>query len=303
MNPWDSYIKGFKSYLKLERSLSEASIEAYIHDIEKLVSFLNINNLKLSPLQIELNHLRDFVHFIAELGIAPASQARIISGLKAFFKYLLMEDLIDTSPANLLETPKIGRKLPDVLDLEDIENLIKAIDLSSPEGHRNRSIIETLYSCGLRVSELTQLKISNIYFDEGFIRVIGKGDKERLVPIGDEALKQIKYYINHYRITLKIKASAIDHLYLNRRGGNISRQMIFLMLKDLALKAGLHKNIYPHIFRHSFATALVEGGADLRAVQQMLGHESITTTEIYTHIDRNYLSSIIKEFHPLSKRK
>ena len=298
---WQSYIKGFKAFLQLERSLSVNSIEAYIHDIEKFVQYLDCQKLNITPEKIELKHLQDFLKWINELGMGARSQSRIISGIKAFYKYLLLEDIIKVNPTELLESPKIGRRLPDTLSVEEINKLIEAIDLSKPEGVRNKAILETLYSCGLRVSELTGLKISNLYFNEGFIKIIGKGDKERLVPIGNSAQKHINIYLENIRNHLAVKKDSEDILYLNKRGGKISRVMIFIIIKELAGKIGLKKTISPHTFRHSFASHLVDGGADLRAVQEMLGHESIITTEIYTHLDREYLRDAIMRFHPRGK--
>ncbi len=298
---WQSYIKGFKAFLQLERSLSVNSIEAYIHDIEKFVQYLDCQKLNITPEKIELKHLQDFLKWINELGMGARSQSRIISGIKAFYKYLLLEDIIKVNPTELLESPRIGRKLPDTLSIEEINKLIEAIDLSKPEGVRNKAILETLYGCGLRVSELTGLKISNLYFNEGFIKIIGKGDKERLVPIGNSAQKHINIYLENIRNHLTVKKDSEDILFLNKRGGKISRVMIFIIIKELAGKIGLKKTISPHTFRHSFASHLVDGGADLRAVQEMLGHESIITTEIYTHLDREYLRDAIMQFHPRAK--
>ena len=295
---WNSYIKGFKSYLELEKSLSHNSIEAYIHDITKLTQYIDFKKIDVSPDNIKLAELQDFIKWINEFGIEPTTQARIISGIKAFYKYLLLEDIIKSSPAELLEAPKTGRKLPDVLSVEDIDKIIASIDLSKPEGERNKTMLETLYSCGLRVSELVNLKISNIFFTEGFIKITGKGDKERLVPIGKVAMKLIKSYIHNVRNHIDIKKGNEDILFLNNRGSKLSRVMIFIIIKNLANKIGLKKKISPHTFRHSFATHLIERGADLRAVQEMLGHESITTTEIYTHLDREFLRSEIIQFHP-----
>ena len=300
---WENYIKGFKAYLKLEKSLSDNSVNAYLHDIEKLVQYFEIGNIDIKPEKVTLSNLQDFIKYINEIGLSATSQARIISGLKAFFKYLLLEDAIKQSPAELLEAPKTGRKLPDTLSVEDINKLIDAIDLSKPEGTRNKAMLETLYGCGLRVSELINLKISNIYFNEGFIKVTGKGDKERLVPVGNVALKYIRIYLENVRNKQDIKKEYSDILFLNRRGAGLSRVMVFLIIKGLAERTGLKKNISPHTFRHSFATHLIEGGADLRAVQEMLGHESITTTEIYTHLDREYLREAILSFHPRVKRE
>ncbi|MFY0599760.1 MAG: site-specific tyrosine recombinase XerD [Cyclobacteriaceae bacterium] len=297
---WDIHIKQFKSYLKLERSLADNSIQAYLRDITKLKQFFEIKAIERTPIKVTQQDLVDFIEFINELGLSQHSQARIISGLKAFFKFLLYEQISSTDPSELLEAPKLGRKLPDTLEFHEIEALFAAIDHSTPQGTRNRAMLETLYSSGLRVSELIDLKISNIYDDIGFIRVIGKGSKERLVPIGGEALKQIKIYRTEVRTHIKIKPGNEDFIFLNKRGAKLSRVMIFMIIKDLAASVDLKKNISPHTFRHSFATHLIEGGADLRAVQEMLGHESITTTEIYTHLDRDYLKQVILDYHPRS---
>ena len=295
---WTQAIKGFKTYLKLERSLAANSIEAYSRDLEKLYQYADSRPDKPMPDKFTLADLRSFILWINELGMIPSSQSRILSGVKAFYKYLLMEDMIATDPSELLETPKIQRKLPDTLSINDINKLIAAIDLSKPEGARNKAILEVLYGCGLRVSELTELQLSNIHPEIEFIKVTGKGSKERLVPIGGEALKALKIWIEQVRVHLDIKRGEEDIVFLNRRGGRLSRVYIFMLVKQLAELTGLKKSISPHTFRHSFATHLVEGGADLRAVQEMLGHESITTTEIYTHLDREYLKSTIIEFHP-----
>jgi integrase/recombinase XerD len=294
---WEPYKKGFKAYLQLERSLAGNSIEAYLSDIEKLTAFLLLNNIKKNPAEIELGHLQQFIKWIAELGMTQSSQARIISGIRTFYKYCLLEDICTIDPTALLEAPKLKRTLPDVLSFREIESIIASIDLSIPEGTRNKAIIETMYSCGLRVSEVVNLKLSQLYLDVGFIRVIGKGDKERLVPIGSSAIKYITIYLNT-RKHVVIQRGEEDILFLNRRGKRLTRVMIFLIIKDLVKKAGINKNISPHTFRHSFATHLVEGGADLRAVQEMLGHESITTTEIYTHLDREFLRKTLEQFHP-----
>ncbi len=295
---WRSAIKGFQAYLKLERSLSANSIEAYSRDMEKLFQFAEAQTTKINPEQITLADLRLFITWVNELGMIPSSQARILSGIKAFYKYLLMEDIIKIDPSALLESPKIQRKLPDTLSYTDINKLIDAIDLSKPEGPRNKAILEVLYGCGLRVSELTELKLSNLYLDIEFIKVFGKGSKERLVPIGGSAVKALKIWIDQVRVHTPIKKGEEDYVFLNRRGTRLSRVYIFLMIKELEQFIGLKKTISPHTFRHSFATHLVEGGADLRAVQEMLGHESITTTEIYTHLDREYLKGTIIQFHP-----
>jgi integrase/recombinase XerD len=295
---WRSAIKGFQAYLKLEKGLSDNSIEAYSRDIEKLQQYANSLVNKLSPEAFSLNDLRLFINWINELGMIPSSQARILSGIKAFYKYLLVEDIIKNSPAELLESPKKQRKLPDTLSINDINRLIAAIDLSKPDGARNKAIIEVLYSCGLRVSELTELKLSNLYLEIEFIKVIGKGNKERLVPIGGEAIKALSIWIDSVRVHAPIKKGEEDMVFLNRRGTRLSRVYIFMLIKQLAQMAGIKKSISPHTLRHSFATHLVEGGADLRAVQEMLGHESITTTEIYTHLDREYLKETIISYHP-----
>lgn len=295
---WPSYVKGFKAYLQLERSLSDHSVSAYLHDVEILARYIGEAYPACSPEQVTSEQLQHCVHAIAALGIASASQARIISGIKAFFKYLLTEEVISRNPAELLEAPKLTRKLPAVLSYEEIERMMSAIDQSKAEGTRNRAILETLYSCGLRVSEVTGLKISQLYPEPGFIRVTGKGDKERLIPIGETALTQIALYQQGIRCHLKIPSAFSDVLFLSQKGRPLSRVMIFYIIKELARRAQIDKNISPHTFRHSFATHLIEGGADLRAVQQMLGHESITTTEIYTHIDREYLRDTLQRFHP-----
>jgi len=299
---WETYKKGFKSWLQLEKSVSSNTVEAYLRDIAHLTQFLEQQGIRKSPAEIELNDLESFLRYVNELGMTPASQARTLSGLRSFFKYASIEELISKDPTVLLESPKLSRKLPDVLTLEEIEKIISAIDLSKPEGERNRAIIETMYSCGLRVSELVNLRISQLYFDVGFIRVIGKGDKERLIPIGQKAMKYITQYCNLIRSHLDISRGEEDIVFLNRRGRRLSRVMVFLFLKELAKKAEITKKISPHTFRHSFATHLVEGGADLRAVQEMLGHESITTTEIYTHLDREFLRTTLQQFHPAFKK-
>ena len=298
---WDAYKKGYKAWLQLEKSLADNSVEAYLHDIEMLTSFLLQTDELKTPEQVTLKDLEKFVQWVHELGMTPTSQARIISGLRSFYKYCLLEQVSTTDPTVLLEAPKLKRALPDVLSFEEIESIIAAIDLSKDEGGRNKAILETMYSCGLRVSELVNLKISCLYLDVGFIKVTGKGDKERLVPIGTDAIKFINIYRNSIRNHIAVKKGEDDILFLNRRGSRLSRVMIFLFLKALAKKAGINKNISPHTLRHSFATHLVEGGADLRAVQEMLGHSSITTTEIYTHLDREYLRNTLQQFHPAFK--
>jgi integrase/recombinase XerD len=298
---WKIYKKGFKAYLQLEKSLSENSVMAYLHDIDKFTQFLSLHNEKIAPSEIELALLEDFLKWINDLGMTPSSQSRIISGLRSFYKYCLQENITLTDPTALLETPKLAKKLPDVLSFSEIEKIIKAIDVSTPEGTRNKAIVETLYSCGLRVSELINLKLSCLYIDAEYVRVTGKGDKERLVPIGTSAIKYITIYRENIRVHIPFIPGNEDIIFLNRRGKKLSRVMIFLIIKDLAKKAKITKSISPHTFRHSFATHLVEGGADLRAVQEMLGHESITTTEIYTHLDREYLRDTLQQFHPAFK--
>lgn len=297
---WQSYLKGFSSYLQLERSLAKTSIDAYLHDIEKLIQFLQSKNVQPQPQDITTAQLREFIRWVSELGMTATSQARIISGIKAFYKYLIMEDLVQKNPASLLEAPKTSRKLPDVLDTREIDLMLAQIDRSKPEGERNRTMIETMFSCGLRVSETVNLCISDISFKEEFVKVTGKGNKERLVPISQVALDALENYIRHVRVHIEPASGNNDIVFLNKRGTRLSRVMVFYIMKDLAKKAGIKKSISPHTLRHSFATSLVEAGADLRAVQQMLGHESITTTEIYTHIDRSYLKDLITQFHPRS---
>jgi len=300
---WEVYKKGFKAYLQLEKSLSENSVEAYVHDIEKFTQFLFQNNLEKKPDEIELIHMEDFLQWANELGMTSSSQARIISGLRSFYQFCVQEQISLTDPTALLEAPKLGKHLPDTLSFDEIERIIEANDVSTREGARNKTIIETLYSCGLRVSELVNLKRSCLYLDVGYVRIIGKGDKERLVPIGDSAIKNIKIYLDNIRVHMPVVTGNEDIVFLNRRGRKLTRVMIFTIIKNLSKKAGITKNISPHTFRHSFATHLVEGGADLRAVQEMLGHESITTTEIYTHLDREYLRDTLQQFHPSFKEK
>jgi integrase/recombinase XerD len=298
---WDAHKKGYKAWLRLEKSLSENSVEAYLRDVQHLTDFLQLTDDLKTPDAVVLKDLENFTKFIHELGMTNTSQARMISGLRSFFKYCLIEEIVNIDPAALLEAPKSKRKLPDTLSFDEIEKLIGAIDLSKPEGQRNKAMLETLYSCGLRVSELVNLKISQLHTEVGYIRVVGKGDKERLIPIGSDAIKFIDIYVNNIRNHIQIKIGKEDILFLNRRGAGLTRVMIFLIIKDLAKKAGITKTISPHTFRHSFATHLVEGGADLRAVQEMLGHESITTTEIYTHLDREFLRTTLHQFHPAFK--
>lgn len=295
---WNSYLNGFKAYLRLERSLSENSVEAYLHDVALLAHYVADGASVPDPAALPTDQLEAFVRDLATTGMSITSQARIISGVKAFYKYLSVEHVLTENPAQLIAAPKQSRKLPEVLSVPEIEQMIAAIDQSRPEGIRNRAILETLYSCGLRVSELVSLRISGLFPQEGFVRVIGKGDKERLTPIGETALKYLDIYLTTVRCHLPVKGTDSDTVFLNKRGTALSRVMIFYIIKDLAARAGITKTISPHTFRHSFATHLVEGGADLRAVQQMLGHESITTTEIYTHIDRDYLRETLKTYHP-----
>jgi len=300
---WEFHQKQFGSYLKLERSLSGNSIEAYMHDVEMLHQYIELTASGTTALQVTAKQLKGLLQYINELGMSAYSQARILSGIKAFYRYLFFEELIKVDPTALIEAPKIGRKLPDTLSFPEIEKLLDAIDLSTSEGARNRAILEVLYSSGLRVSELVELKLNYIHFDEGFLRVLGKGNKERLVPIGRDALKYLQIYLKEIRGKTPHKPAQKGHesyVFLNRNGKKLTRVMIFTIIKNLALKIGLNKTISPHTFRHSFATHLIEGGADIRAVQEMLGHESITTTEIYTHLDRDYLRQVIQEFHPRS---
>jgi integrase/recombinase XerD len=298
---WIKYKKDYQSYLKIEKALSPNSVEAYARDMDKLTQYLEHIDSNKRAEEIELKDLQNLIKWISEMGISARSQARIISGIRNFFFFLILEDIITQDPSELLELPKIGKKLPEVLSLDEIDQLKSAIDMSKKEGHRNRAIVETLYSCGLRVSELINLKITNIYRDEGFIRVIGKGNKERLVPISPSVENEIDIYQNQVRIHQDIKDGNEDYLFLNRRGAKLTRVMIFTIIKQLAEEIGLKKNISPHTFRHSFATHLVEGGANLRAIQEMLGHESISTTEIYTHLSNDMLREAINSFHPRNK--
>ena len=295
---WQPYKKGFKAYLQLERSLSENSVEAYLHDVELLTQWMLLQGLQKNPAAVVQEDLQQFLKAIAEMGMGANSQARIISGLRAFFKYAMLEQIVQQNPTELLEAPKLKRALPEVLSFGEIEAIIGAIDQSTSEGVRNKAMLETLYSCGLRVSELVNLQLSQLYMDVGFVRVFGKGSKERLVPIGRDAIKYIQLYRDNVRVHVPVKKGEEDMVFLNNRGRRLSRVMVFLIIKAMAAKAGITKNISPHTFRHSFATHLVEGGADLRAVQEMLGHESITTTEIYTHLDREYLRETLHRFHP-----
>lgn len=296
-------IKGFRAYLLLEKSLSQHSIDAYIRDVGKLLEFVIIQKIDLTPEKLTPEHLTAFVYYINDLGLEPKSQARIISGIRAFYRFMLMEDILDSDPSELLESPKLQRTLPDVLSYEEIDLILNSIDMSLPHSQRNRAMFETLYACGLRVTELITLKISNYFPDQGFIKVLGKNNKERLVPIGDSAVKHINFYLNTERIQLPLIVKGHeDSLFLNRRGKCLTRVMVFTLIREYTAIAGIHKTVSPHTFRHSFATHLVEGGADLRAVQEMLGHESILTTEIYTHVDRNYLRETMMKYHPLSKK-
>ena len=298
---WQSYTDDFRMFLQLEKSLSPNSIEAYSRDIEKLARFVEMQFGALPPARIELRHLTAFITRLNELGLSARSQARMISGIKSFYRYLLLEDVLETDPTALLEPPRIGRKLPEVLNHEEVEQILAQVDLSTPAGRRNKAMLEVLYGCGLRVSELTELRLSHVFFRQGFIRITGKGNKERLVPIGRMALKEIRNYLPDRNALPRIERDHEDILFLNRRGRRLSRVMVFTMIKELAAAAGIKKNISPHTFRHSFATELIDRGADLRAVQEMLGHESILTTEIYTHLDREFLRDAIIRFHPRSK--
>lgn len=295
---WNSHIKGFESWLKLEKSLSINTVEGYKDDVIKLFQFFDFKQMQIQPHAVTSLQLAEFINWVSELGVSARTQARIISGIKSFYKYLILEGGIRQDPTELLEGPKLGRKLPDVLSIEEVDAIINAIDLSKPEGERNKAMLETLYSSGLRVSELVNLRMSNIAESVGFLKITGKGNKERLVPIGKTALKQIANYKLHYRNHLAVKKDAEDILFLNRRGNKLTREMIFTIIKSLAQKINLQKQISPHSFRHSFATHMVEGGADLRAVQEMLGHESITTTEIYTHLTRDFLHENLMRYHP-----
>lgn len=297
---WESYIKEFGNYLKLERSLSENSLEAYLHDIQKFSDYLEVAGLSIQPTEVKKDHIKKFLVYLAKLGIAATSQARILSGIKAFYKYLMLEEVIDRDPSVEVHTPRVDRKIPDVLSLQEIEDLLAVIDLSTPEGARNRAMIEVLYSSGLRVTELIELKISNLYLDIGFLRIIGKANKERFVPIGREAARYLTTYIEDVRSNVPVKPNNEDFVFLNRRGTKISRVMVFMIIKDIAVQAGITKSISPHTFRHSFATHLILGGANIKAVQEMLGHENITTTEIYKHLDQDALRQTLLEFHPRS---
>lgn len=300
---WERYSTAFKNYLRLERSLSEHSIDAYLHDVTYLHQYLQLTQPDVQPQTVQERHIMGFLQYVGELGLSAQSQARMLSGLKAFFKYLLLDNLIQHDPAQRIGGPKLGRKLPDTLSFPEIDQMLGAIDLSAPAGPRDRAILEVLYSSGLRVSELLDLRLTDCYFDSGFVRVIGKGNKARFVPIGGDAIKYTRQYVEHSRSQIDIQKGDEDTLFLNRRGTKLSRVTVFTTIKALAAAVGIHKTISPHTFRHSFATHLIEGGADLRAVQQMLGHESITTTEIYTHLDRDYLQQTLTDFHPRSRKK
>ncbi|WP_051295797.1 site-specific tyrosine recombinase XerD [Eisenibacter elegans] len=300
---WTLYLAPFKNYLKLERGLSPNSVEAYLRDIRKLIDYCQLKQLSLSPAELTPAHLREFLAYLAELGVADASRARILSGIKGFYRFLMTENIIQENPVGLVEGPRMSKKIPDVLSVEEVDAIIAVIDHSRPKGTRDRALIEVLYSSGLRVSELINLKISNLYLDIGFIKIIGKSNRERFVPIGRSAQHYLKIYLEYIRKNIPIKSEYEDYVFLNRNGTPLSRIMVFMIVKELGQKAGLRKNISPHTFRHSFATHLIEGGADLRAVQEMLGHESITTTEIYTHLDRDYLRQVLTDFHPRAAAK
>ncbi len=299
---WPAALQNFRSYLLLERSLSPNTLEAYLNDVNKFVQYLELEESGLGPLGVRRKDLEQFILWVNRLGLEASSQARLISGLRAFYKFLLVEDLLDEDPTEMLESPRLNRKMPEVLSLHDIQRMLAVIDLSEPQGTRNRAIVETLYACGLRVSELVHLRMTNLFLEAGFVKVLGKNNKERLVPIGGEAVKYLRMYIDHIRSKQeRIKPGEENYVFLNNRGARLSRVMVFYIIKELAAEAGISKNISPHTFRHSFATHLVEGGADLKAVQDMLGHESITTTEIYTHLDTEYLKETIYLYHPRMK--
>jgi len=297
---WNKLVSDFNVFLKLEKLLSRNSIDAYISDVKKLKSFFEVIGKDIKPVEVKLSDLKHFIEWVNKLGMSSGTQARVISGIKGFYKYLLLEDIIQTDPTALLESPRRGRKLPDILSVEEIDKIMAAIDLSKPQGQRNKAILETLYSCGLRVSELTNLKISNLYFNLGYVKILGKGSKERLVPISSRAIKEINLYFEDRRRLPSVAKEDENIVFLNRRGKKLTRVMVFIIVKELVQKINLRKNVSPHTFRHSFATHLIDGGADLRAVQEMLGHESILTTEIYTHLDREYLRDTIIRFHPRS---
>ena len=300
---WLQSLKGFRTYLILERSLSENSLEAYLRDVSKLQQYIELKKYSFLPADVPPKIISELLNWLSELGLEAASQARTLSGIKTFYRYLLIEDLINVSPADLIDAPKIGQKIPDILSVDEIDRIFAAVDLSSKNGQRNRAMLEVLYASGLRVTELTTLKISNLYFEEGYITVIGKGNKERLVPIGSDAVKHVLFYLQTVRVHIKTSPENENFVFLNNRGKPLSRVWIFLIIKELVEAAEINKNVSPHTFRHSFATHLVEGGADLKVVQDLLGHESITTTEIYTHLDTDYLRETIMMFHPRNKRK
>ncbi len=293
-----SLIKGYIAYMKLERSFSIHSVKAYASDVRKFVQFLEIKEWELNAKQVQQEHIREFIFYLNDMGLGAATQSRILSGLKGFYKYLIIEDILMNDPTELIESPKLTRKIPDVMTVEEVNAFLSGFDLSTPHGRRNKAMFEAMYACGLRVSELITLKITDLFFDVGFIRVIGKNDKQRLIPIGEDAIKHISFYLDERKFIKKIKKGDDDIVFLNKRGGRLSRIMVFYIVKETAEKIDLQKNISPHTFRHSFATHLVEGGADLKAVQDMLGHESITTTEIYTHLDKEYLKDVILTYHP-----
>ncbi|MFN3916787.1 MAG: site-specific tyrosine recombinase XerD [Flavobacteriales bacterium] len=299
--PWSRYLKSYKTYLRLEKGLSKNTINAYLSDLLNFTDYLVKQEKSLSPQQVSLNDLTHFLAYINDKGLKPRSQARLISGVRAFYRYLLLEEAIEHDPSELLEMPRLGKKLPDTLSEEEIDGLISTIDMSTPNGERNKVMLEMLYSCGLRVSELVDLKISSLYWNDAFIRIIGKGNKERLVPVSAYALKLIKDYLTRVRSKQKINKGSEDFVFLNNRGKPLTRVMVFTIVKQLAVQRGLKKSISPHTFRHSFATHLIQNGADLRAVQEMMGHESITTTEIYTHLDRKFLFDTVLKYHPRSK--
>jgi integrase/recombinase XerD len=300
---WPAALASFRTYLRLERSLSAHTQAAYTNDVQRLVQYLHLTERPIGPLEVQFDDLQQFIFWINSMGLEATSQARMVSGLRAFYRFLLLEDQLQNDPTELLDTPRLRRKIPEVLSVDEIQRMIATIDLSDPQGTRNRAIVETLYACGLRVSELTELRLHQLFFEEGYLRVIGKNNKERLVPIGEEARKYVTQYLDHVRRQQPITPGHEHHVFLNRRGQRLTRVMVFYIIKELAAAADIAKNISPHTFRHSFATHLIEGGADLKAVQDMLGHESITTTEIYTHIDTEYLKETIQLFHPRAARK
>lgn len=300
---WEKAIRDFQTYLKLERSLSANSANAYARDVKKLSQYVEFSKLNLLPKQMKAIHLQDFIVYLQQFGLESSSQARLLSGIRAFYKYLLVSDVIDDDPTEFIEAPRLTRKLPEVLTYEEVQLLLSSVDLSLPNGTRNRAMLEVLYACGLRVSELVNLRLTNVFADLGFVKIVGKGNKERIVPIGKMALKHLQLYIQKERVHTSPDPSADNIVFLNNRGKKISRVMVFLIIKELCEKAGIQKSISPHTFRHSFATHLLEGGADLRAIQDMLGHESITTTEIYTHLDMEYLKETLMNFHPRNSRK